>query len=325
MILPRPFAATAPAKPNDEARVAVVIPARDEAESIRQVIDSWAAQRYDGPLRVFLVDDHSSDGTPDVARDAIAGSSRFELLQAPPKPDGWTGKLWAVQQGVTASRSFNPDFILFTDADITHHPDTLRALLAKTQNYDMVSLMVRLHCETFPEKALIPAFVFFFFLLYPPRRGDGAAGGCMLVRRTFLEATGGIEAIRGELIDDCALAAAIKRAGGRVFLAPAESSWSLRVYATFGEIGRMISRTAYTQLRYSPVLLAGTLLALALVPIYWIPMAILYIPTLRYYRRSWLWVLVLPAVVLFYGGATLMSAVRYYQGRGGEWKGRTQE
>ena len=147
----------------------------------------------------------------------------------------------------------------------------------------------------------------------------------MLVRRALLERAGSIEAIRSELIDDCALAAGIKRAGGRVFLAPAESSWSLRVYATFGEIGGMISRTAYTQLRYSPILLIGTLFALALVPVYWLPMAILYIPTLRYYRQPWLWVLALPAVVLFYGGATVMSAVRYYQGRGGEWKGRTQE
>ena len=305
------------------ARVAVVIPARDEAESIARVIDSWHAHDYDGPLRVFLIDDHSSDGTPDIARKTIAGSPRFHLLQAPEKPAGWTGKLWAVQQGVEASRSFNPDFILFTDADIVHDPGTLRSLLAKTGTYDMVSLMVRLHCETLPERALIPAFVFFFFLLYPPRRGNGAAGGCMLVRRSTLERAGGIGSIRGELIDDCALAAAIKRAGGRVYLSLAESSYSLRVYSTFGEIGHMIARTAYSQLRYSPLLLIGTLLALAAVPLYWLPMAILYAPMLRHYRQSRLWLLALPAIVLFYGGATLLSAIRYYQGRGGQWKGRT--
>jgi hopene-associated glycosyltransferase HpnB len=305
------------------ARVAVVIPARDEAESISRVIRSWQAHDYDGPLRVFLVDDHSTDGTPDIARTAIAGNPRFELLHAPEKPDGWTGKLWAVQHGVEAARAFNPDFILFTDADIIHDPGTLRALVNKTDVYDMVSLMVRLHCETLPERALIPAFVFFFFLLYPPRLERGAAGGCMLVRCSTLERAGGIESIRGELIDDCALAVAIKRVGGRISLSRAEASYSLRVYQTFGEIGHMIARTAYTQLRYSPPLLALTLLALAAVPIYWLPMAIVYIPTLRYYRRSLLWVLAIPLIVWFYGAATLLSAIRYYQGRGGEWKGRT--
>lgn len=305
------------------ARVAVVIAARDEAESIARVIDSWQAHKYDGPLRVYLVDDHSTDGTPEIARTLIGGNPRFQLLQAPEKPAGWTGKLWAVQQGVEAARSFNPDFILFTDADIVHDPGTLGTLLAKTDVYDMVSLMVRLHCETLPERALIPAFVFFFFLLYPPRLERGAAGGCMLVRRSVLERAGGIEGIRGELIDDCALARAVKRAGGRISLSRAESSYSLRVYRTFGEIGHMIARTAYTQLRYSPLLLVLTLLALAAAPLYWLPMAILYIPTLRYYRQSLLWLLAIPLIVYFYGGATLLSAIRYYRGRGGEWKGRT--
>jgi hopene-associated glycosyltransferase HpnB len=335
----------------DAARIAVVIPARDEAASIEQVVASWQAQRYDGLLRVFIVDDHSSDGTADLARQAIAGLSRFQLLIAPEKPPHWTGKLWAVSRGVAAARTFTPDFILFTDADIVHSPDTLRSLLAYAEHsgYDMVSLMVRLNCATLAERALIPAFVFFFFMLYPPRwiaqprsGTAGAAGGCMLVRREALEKAGGIDAIRDALIDDCALAGAIKRCGGRLSLAPAESSHSLRVYRTFGEIGRTISRTAFTQLQYSVLLLTGTLAGLLItymLPVglvifghglprvagfaAWLAMSAAYAPTVRYYRISTFWALALPAIALFYAGATMYSAIQYWRGRGGEWKGRT--
>ena len=332
--------------------VAVVIPARDEAASIESVVKSWAAQRYEGPLRVIVVNDQSSDGTPEIARHAFAGSPRFELIHAPDRPPGWTGKLWAVSRGVEAARRFQPEFILFTDADIVHAPDTLQALVSKAEadGFDLVSLMVRLHCSTPAERALIPAFVFFFFLLYPPAgiadpksKVAGAAGGCMVVRRRVLEQAGGIEAIRGELIDDCAMAAAIKRVGGRVFLAPAESSESLRVYATFGEVGNMIARSAFTQLGYSVWLLAGTLAGLFVTYLLpaglamfahgpariggvaaWLMMAIAFRPVNRYYRQSLAWCFALPAIAAFYGGATLYSAVRYWQGRGGEWKGRTQ-
>jgi hopene-associated glycosyltransferase HpnB len=337
--------------PQDTDRIAVVIPARDEAASIARVVESWQEQRYDAPLRVFLVDDHSSDGTPDIARREIAGSDRFQLLNAPERPQGWTGKLWAVSRGVQVARDFAPDYILFTDADIVHSAETLRALIAHARQggYDMVSLMVRLDCSTLAERALIPAFVFFFFLLYPPRlianprsRVAGAAGGCILVRCSALERAGGIEAIRSALIDDCALASAVKRAGGKVFLAPAISSDSLRVYQTFGEIGGMISRTAFTQLQYSIWLLIGTLLGLFvtyLLPVglvifghgmsrlagavAWILMTAAYLPTVRYYRVSTAWSVALPAIALFYSCATVHSAVRYWQGRGGEWKGRT--
>ncbi|HEY3838060.1 MAG TPA: glycosyltransferase [Bryobacteraceae bacterium] len=343
----RPSAAVAP----DTHRIAVVIPARDEASSIGRVIESWRTQRYDGPLCVFLVDDHSSDGTSEIARLAIEGSSsRFRLLSAPEKPADWTGKLWAVALGVEAAREFSPDYILFTDADIVHSPDTLRALVARAVGgYDLVSLMVRLNCETLAERSLIPAFVFFFFLLYPPRwirsprsRTAGAAGGCMLLRRNLLEKAGGIQAIRNALIDDCALAAAVKRAGGRVLLMAAESSDSLRVYPDFSEIGRMISRTAFTQLQYSLLLLAGTLAGLLvtyLLPVAftifaggvprlegiaaWFLMSIAYFPSVRYYRISPIWSLALPAIAIFYSGATMYSAVQYWRGRGGEWKGRT--
>ena len=301
---------------SDSQRIAVIIPARDEAASIAQVVASWVAQHYNSPLRVFIVDDHSSDGTADIARQATRNSTRFQVLSAPEKPTEWTGKLWAVSCGIDAARDFAPDYFLFTDADIVHAPGTLRALLDRAERgYDLVSLMVRLHCATLAERALIPAFVFFFFLLYPPRRIQeprlktaGAAGGCMLVRRTALEAAGGIAAIRDALIDDCALAAAVKRTGGRILLAPANSSNSLRVYATFGEIGRMISRTAFTQLHYSPLLLMMTLVALLvtyLLPVglavfahgiarevgltAWLLMSCAYAPTVRYYRISLLW------------------------------------
>jgi hopene-associated glycosyltransferase HpnB len=329
----------------DMKRIAVIIPARDEADSIAQVVASWEAQHYDAPLQVFIVDDHSSDGTTEIARDAIASSTRFHLLSAPEKPAHWTGKLWAVSRGIEATREFAPDYFLFTDADIIHAPDTLRSLIdeAERGNYDLVSLMVRLHCTTLAERALIPAFVFFFFLLYPPRsKFTGAAGGCMLVSRAALERAGGIEAIRDALIDDCALAAAIRRTGGRVSLKPADQSYSLRVYSSFGEIGRMISRTAFTQLRYSPLLLVGTILGLSLtflLPVAlavfahgipraagataWLLMSAAYAPTVRYYRLSLLWALTLPAIAIFYAGATVHSAIRYWQGRGGEWKGRT--
>lgn len=329
----------------DAGRIAVIIPARDEAESIARVVACWEAERYDAPLRVFIIDDHSADGTAAIARNAIAGSQRFQLLTAPVKPPNWTGKLWAVSRGIEAAREFAPDYVLFTDADIVHSPDTLRALIARAQqgSYDLVSLMVRLHCSTLAERALIPAFVFFFFMLYPPgSKNAGAAGGCMLVRRSALEGAGGIDAIHDALIDDCALAAAIQRSGGRIYLAPAESSESLRVCRTFGEIGRMISRTAFTQLRYSPLLLIATLAGLLityLLPIglmlfahgiskaagaaAWLLMAVAYAPTVRYYRISLAWSLALPAIALFYAGATMHSAIRYWQGRGGEWKGRT--
>jgi hopene-associated glycosyltransferase HpnB len=210
--------------------------------------------------------------------------------------------------------------------------------------------MVRLSCRTAAEQALIPAFVFFFFQLYPPAWiGDprastaGAAGGCILIRRAALERGGGIARIAGELIDDCALARAVKRSGGRIWMGLSDSAQSIREYATFGEIFRMIARTAYTQLNYSPLLLAGTVLGLAityLVPpalafaappgsarglaaLAWLLMTVSYLPSIRYARRPWFWAPLLPAIAVFYLFATLYSAVAHWRGRGGMWKGRT--
>jgi len=327
--------------------IAVVIPARNEEAVVGQAIGSLLQQDYPGPLRVFLVDDHSTDRTI-----ASAGShQRLTIVKARPLPDGWTGKLWAISEGLEQA-AVEPDYILLTDADIVHAPDNIAGLVARAEagNLDLVSYMVKLQCRTLAERALIPAFVFFFFKLYPPawiarrdRKTAGAAGGCMLIRRSALERMGGIATIRGELIDDCALACAVKRSGGAIWLGLTRETHSIRDYTNFGEIRNMIARTAFTQLRYSKGLLIGTILAMAIIylapplllltgdPITagcgaaaWSLMSISYLPTLRLYGLSIAWAPLLPRVALFYMVATVDSALRYWTGRGGEWKGRVQ-
>jgi hopene-associated glycosyltransferase HpnB len=331
--------------PSPTPSVAVVIPARNEASVIARAVASLAAQQYPAPVPILLVDDESGDGTADIARSAA--SARLTVVRSAPLPNGWTGKLWAVAQGVERAQSVSPEFLLLTDADIVHPPENLAALVAQAaRGYDLVSLMVRLRCETLAERALIPAFVFFFFLLYPPawirnprRATAGAAGGCLLIRRRMLESIGGVERIRGSLIDDCALARAVKQAGGRVWLGLSGDTVSMRIYPSFGDIGRMISRTAFTQLRYSSLALVGTLAGLTaifLVPpaaallgsrlgiAAWIALSAAYFPVLRFYRRSPLWAPLLPLAAAFYMGATLHSAWMYWRGTGGVWKGRVQ-
>jgi len=340
------LAAGAPAR-----RIAVVIPARNEAAAIGGAIASIVRQQYAGEVRLFLVDDHSEDGTAEAARKA-APSGKLQVLAATPLPEGWTGKLWAVAEGVRAAEKFRADYYWLTDADIIHDAGALDQLVrqAETDGRDLVSMMVKLRCETLAERTLIPAFVFFFLKLYPPawiaddrRATAGAAGGSMLLRRTALERIGGIQTIRSELIDDCALAKAVKRTGGRVWLGLTSEAHSVREYCTFSEIGRMISRTAFTQLRYSGWLLAGTafgMFAMYLLPLLllltrdsagvalgslaWLLMSAAYTPAVRFYRRSLLWAPALPLVALFYTCATIYSAVCYWRGRGGSWKGRTQ-
>jgi hopene-associated glycosyltransferase HpnB len=332
------------ALPSPAPSVTAVIPARNEAETVGLAAGSLARQKYPGEFRIVVVDDASDDGTAEAAR-AAAPPELLTVIRAESLPEGWTGKLWAVAQGVRQSL---PDYYLLTDADIVHPPENVAALAARagTGGYDLVSYMATLRCETAAERALVPAFVFFFFMLYPPawirsprRRTAGAAGGCMLVRRIALERIGGIEHIRGELIDDCALARAIKRSGGRVWLGLNADTRSIRRYETFGEIGRMISRTAFTQLHYSTPMLMATLAGLALTymapPVLaltgswygaaaWGLMAACYIPGLRFYRRSWLWAPLLPLIAIFYAAATVQSAVAYWRGAGGMWKGRPQ-
>jgi hopene-associated glycosyltransferase HpnB len=334
--------------PGTTPAVVIVVPARDEAAVIAATLRSLLAQDYAGPFRVILVDDNSIDGTGAIAR--ALGDPRLIVITGQPHPPGWSGKLWAVSQGVAAAA--DADLVLLTDADIVHEPAHLRALVAQIEAHDLdlVSEMVELACDSPAERALVPAFVFFFQLLYPfdwvndPLRGTAAAaGGTILVRRRALRRIGGIERIRGALIDDVALAAAVKK-GGRIWLGHATLARSVRPYPAVADIWRMITRTAYVQLRFSPVLLAGTVIAMVLVwlvppaaflfghgmaqlfgLIAWIMLALSYMPTLRRFRRSLLWAPLLPLVAGFYTAATLASAVNHHRGRGVAWKGRAYQ
>ncbi|HZD95790.1 MAG TPA: glycosyltransferase, partial [Candidatus Sulfotelmatobacter sp.] len=338
-------------------RIAVIIPARDEAHVIGRAIRSLLLQTGALSLHIFLVDDGSSDNTAQVAREAAASLQKSEMLtvlEGAPLPPGWSGKLWAIEQAVEQASARQPDFFLFTDADIVHAPASVSELaaIAREGPYDLASLMVRLHCETPAEKFLIPAFVFFFFKLYPPawianprRAAAGAAGGCILVRPAALQAAGGIAAIRQEVIDDCALAARIKSTGGRLWLGASQTTESVRPYHGLADIAGMISRTAFNQLRHSTLLLllaivgmAVTYLlppALVLFSRHWLPallgatawllMALSFLPVLRLYHLAPLWALALPLMAFFYIGATFHSAWKYWSGRGGEWKGRVQD
>jgi hopene-associated glycosyltransferase HpnB len=340
--------------------VSAIIPARDEAETVGETIASLLRADYPGPLNVILVDDQSRDTTASVARGtaaAIGGGDRLSVVAGRPLPAGWTGKLWAQSQGVELAGSGpNPaDYLLFTDADITYAPGALTALVAQSQKHRLVlnSLMVKLRCKSFAERMFVPAFVFFFQMLYPfawvddPRRKTAAAaGGCMLVRREALQAAGGLPQIRGALIDDCALARLLK-SRGPIALALTERAHSLRAYPAIGDVRAMVARTAYAQLGYSPLVLAGTVLVLTLTylaPValalfangyaqfagifVWALMVCAFRPILRFYGiawfKSWLWAAALPAIAAMYMAFTLDSAYQHARGRGGMWKGRPQ-
>ena len=334
-----------PPRRKSSASVAVIIPARNEADVIGAAVASLCAQQYDGAIRLYVVDDSSTDGTGAAAR-AAGPADCVTVIEAPSLEPGWTGKLWALHHGVQAARE--ADFILFTDADIVHGPASVESLVARAEadNLDLASYMVLLHCRTLAERALVPAFVFFFFMLYPPawirrpQRSDaGAAGGCILLRPSALRRVGGVAALRNALIDDCTLARLVKRNGGRVWLGVTRETRSIREYGTFGEIERMVARTAYTQLRYSPLLLAGTILGMALIYVapvylaalgYWLAWAALllmfavFLPIVRFYGQAWPWAAALPLIAAFYMTATLHSAWQHWRGRGGQWKGRIQ-
>ena len=331
--------------------VVAVIPARDEAESIATTISSLLAQDYPGPFGIVLVDDESCDGTAEVARQAVGACGRLDIVAGSPTPPGWSGKLWAVAQGIAAAGEA-PRYLLLTDADISYAPEALAGLVARSEAEGLAlnSLMARLACESFPERLAIPAFILFFQMLYPfawandPRKKTAAAaGGCMLVRREALAAAGGIAAIRGALIDDCALARLLK-ARAPIRLSLAEQVTSLRRYYDFREIRRMVVRSAYAQLHYSPALLVFTLAAMALVFVVpvaaalftrggaqaaglgaWALMATAFQPTLRSYRVSPLWGFALPAIAALYAFYTLESGLASARGQGGLWKGRYQE
>jgi len=328
--------------------VVALVPARNEAPSIAACVGALTTQDYKGAFKVVVIDDASIDGTGDIARQFPC-----TVIGAPPLQDGWTGKLSALNAGFAHVGS-DADFIWLTDADIVHAPDTLTRLVSKAQNdrRDLVSLMVKLRCVTFWENLLVPAFVFFFQMLYPFRAANddrssmaAAAGGCVLLRREALERAGGIAAIRGEVIDDCALARAIKRSGGKIWLGLADASHSLRESPDLETLWSMVRRTAFTQLRHSAVILAGTVVALGVIFLWpplavftypwhgngwvalgglaaWLGMAAAYAPTLRDFGRSPWHGLFLPVAAALYTAMTFDSGVAHWRHRGAQWKGR---
>ena len=342
--------------------VAIVIPARNEADVIQTSVSSLLTQDYPGPLSIWVVDDQSDDGTGDLVTQLGTQypDRSLHVLPGQPLPPGWSGKLWALEQGTqNALQDQTVAYVLLTDADIQHPPTNVRQLVNKatTENLALVSLMVQLRCQSFWEKLLIPAFIFFFQKLYPfpwvnnPNRGTAAAaGGCILLKRSSLEALGGLGILRDALIDDCTLATQVKHHPGKpyapIWLGLSPDTLSLRAYDDLHSIWQMVARTAYTQLYYSPWLLVGTVFGMGLVylmaplglawglvtgqgvPIavalmLWLLMAISYSPTIRLYQLSWLWTLALPTIAFLYSLMTLDSARQHWLGRGGAWKGRT--
>jgi hopene-associated glycosyltransferase HpnB len=340
--------------PSKWPSVAIVIPARNEAGLIGSSMRSLLHQKYPGPVTLIVVDDDSSDGTAAAARSAAKGEnaeSRVTIITSHGLAPGWTGKLWAVNQGIEAAEAqqTRPDYILSTDADIVHAPDTLAWLVSKALagGFALTSLLAKLRCESLAERIHVPAFVFFFQMLFPfawVGRFDfataAAAGGCMLINADALRRCGGIESVRSALIDDCALAKALKVCGP-IWLGLTDRVRSIRAYEKLSDVKRMISRSAYAQLRYSRLLLAATIAGLALTfmvpPLLavfgsdwerysglaaWAIMAALFQPTLRFYRVSPLWGVALPGIAFLYAYYTLDSAYRHARKQGGGWKGR---
>jgi glycosyltransferase involved in cell wall biosynthesis len=337
--------------------VCVIIPARNEADVIPVSLRSLLLQDYPGKFTIFLVDDQSSDGTANVAQEVAHNLDKTQQLQivtSTSLPPGWTGKLWAMEQGLQTASTLTPDYFLLTDADIEHDPSNLRRLVAKAeaQKLDLVSIMVRLRCQSFWEQLLIPAFVFFFQKLYPfswvnnPKKANAAAaGGCILIHSEALNRIGGLQIIRQALIDDCSLAKAVKSTHGKIWLGLSTLTYSLRPYDSLKTIWDMVARSAYTQLNYSPFLLIGSLLGMTLV--YLLPpiaiifglvlgnwiitlisfigyllMTFAYFPIIRFYKCSPVFAFSLPIIAFLYTSMTIDSALQHWQGRGGAWKGR---
>ncbi|WP_436961225.1 glycosyltransferase [Streptomyces sp. SudanB182_2057] len=344
-------------EPDAWPSVCVVVPARDEAAVLPDSLPSLLAQDYPGRAEVFLVDDGSTDGTGELARELSRRLGGLPLTVDSPgePPAGWTGKLWAVRYGIGLARAREPEYLLLTDADIAHAPDSLRELVAAAEagGFDVVSQMARLRVASLWERLVVPAFVYFFAQLYPFRwigrtgsRTAAAAGGCVLLRAGMAEKARVPDAIRHAVIDDVALARAVKGAGGRVWLGLADRVDSVRPYPKLGDLWRMVSRSAYAQLRHNPLLLLGTVAGLALVylvppasvvvgaagggaatalagAVAWAVMAGTYLPMLRYYGQP-LWLApLLPFTAFLYLLMTVDSAVQHYRGRGAAWKGRT--
>lgn len=339
--------------------VVAVVPARDEADVVARAVGSLLRQEYPGRFRVILVDDESRDDTAANARGVADPLARLTVCSTPPRPSGWVGKMWAVHTGVEEARRVCSDatYLLLTDADVEHSPRNLVRLVrhAESRGFALTSLMVKLDASRGWSRLLIPAFVYFFAQLYPfPRVNDpeartaGAAGGCMLVRRDALDRIGGIETLRGEVIDDCALGRAMKTKAGPIWLGLTTTEHSIRPYEGLGEVWAMVARSAYTQLGYRPLFALGTVLGLGLlfvVPLLaalggpaagdwtvgllgwaaWGVMAATFLPTVHLYRQgavASLWSWALPLAGILYGAMTLDSVWRHHTGRGAEWKGR---
>ena len=343
----------------------VIVPARNESQVLPSTLPALLSQDYPGCLPIVVVDDSSTDGTADVAHGLGARSDARDVsvVKAPPLRHGWAGKVWAMHTGADSDLARECDYILLTDADIAHPPDLLRRLvgMAEHRDLDLASVMAHLRAVTPFERLLVPAFVYFFGLLYPfrwsndpKRKTAAAAGGCILVRRHALERIGGLESIRNRIIDDCALAARIKRAGGRTWLGLGRDVRSERGYAGLSGVWHVVARTAYTQLAYSPLRLLGTVVALLLAfatpPVAvvaggvglvigtdtaptaaalaagifgWTLMTFSCLPMTRWYGGSLLRAVTLPLSAAIYVAMTLDSARRHYRGVGGGWKGRT--
>lgn len=339
--------------------VCVIIPARNEADVIETSIKSLLQQNYLGNFHVILVDDQSQDQTDKLAKQIaieLGKEDKLDTISGKPLPSDWTGKLWAMQQGMLKAQTDYPNtkYYLFTDADIEHERDNLNKLVkqAETHSLALVSLMVKLRCQSFWEKLLIPAFVFFFQKLYPfawvnnPQSNiAAAAGGCILIDSLTLKKIDGFTSLRNTLIDDCNLAQAVKSSGEKIWLGLSKTTRSLRPYDSLDTIWNMVARTAYTQLNYSPGLLIGTVIAMTVVYLFpplgflwgifkgnliltivslftWLLMAIAYFPTLQLYNCSPLRALTLPGIASLYTLMTIDSAWRHWQGKGGAWKGR---
>ena len=331
--------------------VTVVIPARNESECIALSVQSLLRQVYAGPLSIVVVDDDSSDGTAAIAANAGETAPRplLTVMRTSGPAQGWTGKLWALNQGIVAAEKSKPEYLLLSDADIVHAPDTLAWLVSQSLagGYVLTSLMAKLRCESFAERSHVPAFVYFFQMLFPfewvSRRNSrvaAAAGGCMLIRTDALASVGGVASIRNALIDDCSLAANLKERGP-IWLGLTDRVHSIRPYQNLSDVKKMISRSAYSQLRNSALLLAGAVAGMAItfivpamlaifangLPKYlglatWLAMAISFVPMLRFYRLSPLWGIALPGIALLYLYYTLNSAYKYLRRQGGQWKGR---
>lgn len=358
----RPFSSPPKLGLGDEARiwpsVVAVIPARNEEKTIGAVVGAHAAADYPGAFLTIVVDDHSTDATAARTREAALGGRRTtDLIEAPPLPDGWTGKLWAMNAGLARAAKTAPDadYVLLTDADIVLAPNTLRRLVAQAENTGaaLTSLMARLDARGIWGGLLVPAFVYFFYKLYPFHVANdpaaklaAAAGGCMLVRREALDAIGGVNTIRGRLIDDCALAKTIKNSGRPVWIGVAnDEAISLRDNRSLSSIWSMVARTAFAQLNHSWTLLAGTVIGMLVLylaapliaisyPLHnnefaaaisaagWALMAATYLPVARVYRQAPVKTLLLPAAAFLYTLMTITSALNHARGRGGAWKGR---